>query len=730
MTLLDVALNLHDAGLCVLPAAGDGSKRPGVPSWHGYQHTRPTRERLEGMVEHASGIGAVCGAVSGGLVMIELEGRSVHLLADIDSAAKASGLKPLMDRIVAGYTETTPSGGLHWLVRTTGEAPGNLKLARDAAGLVLAETRGEGGWVVLAPSHGTTHATGKPWQMVLGGPSTIATVTPDELDAIFALFRTFDVYRPVAAPVEVKPDPFGPRAASVGTPETRASAITPGDDYANRHDWRDILAGWTELYTKSDGRTYWRRPGKDEGISASTGGAADGVDRLFVFSTSAAPFEIETPYSKFAAYTTLEHGGDYSAAARALSAAGYGEKRDPKVTASSHTGEPNERSGSSPVSDDLARRKVRLSSASGIEPLIAKWLWAKRIPLGSLALIAGREGIGKSTVGYDLAAHITRGTLLGTYEGQPRGVIVAASEDSWAHTIIPRLMAAGADLDRVWQVDVVTPEGQEVEISLPVDIDGLEVEVADKDVALILLDPLMSRLSGTLDTHKDAEVRQALEPLVGLADRTQASVVGLIHVNKSVTNDPLTQIMGSRAFAAVARSVLFVMRDPEEDSVRLLGLVKCNVGPTNIPTLMFQIESAHVADIAEGAVWSSRIEWVGETERSIADFMSAHDEPEKLTALIDEVATWLESYLTEGPKPKSVVAESGEILGYKLRTLDRAKDRLGVLSRRDGFGGGAIWALPGVNGQTGQSETSSFMPSPRGDMTVGMNDQTRTEGPI
>ena len=78
------------------------------------------------------------------------------------------------------------------------------------------------------------------------------------------------------------------------------------------------------------------------------------------------------------------------------------------------------------------------------------------------------------------------------------------------------------------------------------------------------LDPLISRLDAGLDTHKDAEVRQAHEPIVALAERTGVHITGLIHVNKSGTADPLTALMGSRAFAAVARAVLFVMEDPDE----------------------------------------------------------------------------------------------------------------------------------------------------------------------
>ena len=153
-------------------------------------------------------------------------------------------------------------------------------------------------------------------------------------------------------------------------------------------------------------------------------------------------------------------------------------------------------------------------------------------------------------------------------------------------------MAADADLTCVYRVDVVTAEGTGANLSLPRDLLALEHVVREVGAALIVLDPLLSRLDTALDTHKDAEVRIALEPLVTLADRTEAVVFGLIHVNKSSSSDVLTLLMGSRAFTAVARSVLFVMLDPEDESRRLLGQPKNNLGRTDLPTKTFRIVGA------------------------------------------------------------------------------------------------------------------------------------------
>lgn len=267
-------------------------------------------------------------------------------------------------------------------------------------------------------------------------------------------------------------------------------------------------------------------------------------------------------------------------------------------------------------------RRVRLLPASAIGVKPVHWLWDNRIPLGELTLLAGREGIAKSTIAYTLSAWITRGTMSGAVKGQQRGVIVAATEDSWEHTVIPRLMAAGADLNLVYRVDV-TDCGIEGSLILPSDIAELREVIGGARAALVLLDPLMSRLSVRLDSHKDAEVRVALEPLTALAKDTHAAVLGIIHVNKSTNADPVTTIMASRAFPAVARSVLFAVRSPEDDDSCLFGQVKNNLGPKDPRTYRYRVISQTVAETPEGPVTTGRVDWLGRSDRSVEDVTTA-----------------------------------------------------------------------------------------------------------
>ena len=312
------ALQLAKEGISVVPVSTDGSKKPAPFTWRKYQEERPTTQELMDWFGKGTqqGVGAICGAVSGNLEMLELEGRAVAAQIHIQAKdmAENSGLGELWQKIQEGYCEMTPSGGIHWLYRIAdSKTPGNQKLARrpgENGGVdVLCETRGEGGFVILAPSGGTCHPSGESWKILSGSIATIPTITFAEREALFSIFKCFDEMPKIEnIAQEVK--------------SREVNLALPGDDYNSKVTWDQILTplGWSKVYTKGEA-TAWRRPGKNEGISATTN--FNGKDNLYVFTTSTI-FESEHSYSKFAAYATLEHSGNFKAAASALRSQGYG----------------------------------------------------------------------------------------------------------------------------------------------------------------------------------------------------------------------------------------------------------------------------------------------------------------------------------------------------------------------------------------------------------------------
>lgn len=308
--------------LSTLPVRPGHDKAPAV-AWKQYQQQRASIEQVNTwFTDGAHGLGIITGTVSGRLEMLELEGRAADQVDTIRDVIDGTGLGMLWQTITSGWVEQSPSGGIHWMYRLADDGqpmPRNTKIARNSDGEVLAETRAEAGYFVAAPTPGDYHTSGNPWTLTAGGPGSIPTISMEQRDSIHAIIH---------AVLDETPTPEPARQLSAmwsdGQP-TREGDVKPGDDYEQQTSWADILepAGWTPLHTHA-GTTYWRRPGKTEGISATTGHAND-RDRLYVFTTSS-EFEAETPYTKFGAYTLLNHGGDHREAARKLAADGYGHR--------------------------------------------------------------------------------------------------------------------------------------------------------------------------------------------------------------------------------------------------------------------------------------------------------------------------------------------------------------------------------------------------------------------
>lgn len=327
----------HEAGCSVIPIRADGTKRPAV-EWKPYMSTPAYEATLRQWFAHGDlGIGVVCGAVSGQLEMLELEGRAAtgeHISAVTQQCEQRGVGDVLFDLLENGYAEWTPSGGLHLLYRISDhDVPGNTKVARRLATQaeldtnpqdkikVLAETRGEGGYVIVAPTGGSVHPTGDTWSVAAGRLGQIPTINWEQRCGLVEAVNAALDQMPIQEIVPARP------AASTLLPPR---GDRPGDQYNANADWEQILAphGW-RIHHRTLAETYWTRPGKPkvEGWSATTGYSQDGQDRLYVWSTSTV-FQSETPYSKFAAYTLLEHNGDFAAATRALAAQGWGMAKD------------------------------------------------------------------------------------------------------------------------------------------------------------------------------------------------------------------------------------------------------------------------------------------------------------------------------------------------------------------------------------------------------------------
>jgi hypothetical protein len=313
----------------------------------------------------------------------------------------------------------------------------------------------------------------------------------------------------------------------------------------------------------------------------------------------------------------------------------------------------------------------------------------------------GREGIGKSLFCAWLAAQVTTGCLPGIHYGQPRSVVYAATEDSWERTIAGRLHVAGADLTRVYRVDV-EQVGALVPLCLPRDCDALAEQINRHDVALMILDPLISAVDPRINVNQE-ELRSALEPLAALADQTGASIFGLAHFNKAGGNDALSRITGSRAFAAVARAAIAFARDPQaDDGTCVLSQVKNNLGRLDLPSLRYVVESVTVPTEEGPGQWG-RLVFTGETETHVEALLNAADSPDNSDDDQDELEEWLRSYLAlcHGSAPAAHVFQQGARLGFSKDRLKRAKKRLRITSTK---ASNWAWQLPAGPGEPGARE--------------------------
>lgn len=348
------------------------------------------------------------------------------------------------------------------------------------------------------------------------------------------------------------------------------------------------------------------------------------------------------------------------------------------------TSETDPHGGQAPSGDLVTLSTVRAEDVT--------WLWPGRLPAGKLALVDGDPSLGKSTLGLDLAAHVSTGRSWPDGTDCPAGdVVLMSAEDGIADTIRPRLDAAGANSERVHAFTSVTARGEDgTTHSRPptlADVDSLHGVVTRTHARLLIVDVLMAYLPGKVDSHRDQDVRGVLHKLAELANDTGCAVLLLRHLNKTSGGSALYRGGGSIGIVGAARAGFLVAPDPDDESGKTLVLacMKQNLAPMP-DSLNYRLETAAGTHVA-------RVAWSGQSSHGASDLLSTADAEDRSER--DEAVEWLKSYLAD----QGGTARAGDVIkaagkdGIAKTTLTRARQRAGVTSDKDGMRGGWVWSI-------------------------------------
>jgi putative DNA primase/helicase len=334
---------------------------------------------------------------------------------------------------------------------------------------------------------------------------------------------------------------------------------------------------------------------------------------------------------------------------------------------------------------------VLIACGADLAPEPVRWLWQDWLALGKLHILAGAPGQGKTTIALAIAAAVSAGGRLPDGSRPECGnILVWSGEDDPADTLLPRLIAAGADRAGCYFVQGSRIGGEVHPFDPARDMAALEEKArAIGGVKLLIVDPLVSAVTG--DSHKNTEVRRSLQPIVDLASRLDCAVIGISHFSKGgAGGDPASRVVGSIAFTAVARVVLVAAKTKNEEGEesRILARAKSNIGPDDGGFVYHIDQTEPIPGISASYVkWGKPVagtarELLAEPEQGVDECRSA----------VDAAEDFLRQLLADGLTPSSAVKTEATIAGVSWASVRRAADELGVKKQK-----GAdcwYWSLP------------------------------------
>lgn len=349
-------------------------------------------------------------------------------------------------------------------------------------------------------------------------------------------------------------------------------------------------------------------------------------------------------------------------------------------------------------------REEEIVSMETVTPRRWEWVWEKRIPRGALTIIDGVMGVGKSTLAVELAARITRGERMPFSTAQPlppSNVLFMTAEDSIDATFAQRLRAAEADLGRVkvWKgirVEIDGVKRLNTYLALDVHYGELEAAIVKERAVAIFIDVLFGYV-GTTNPYIDNEVREFLAPLVEIAERNNCAIVAIRHPRKGQSGEAAHEIGGgSVAWGAVARSVLYVAKHPEEEGLGVITPIKMNLVKDTGTAQTYRIIECFDPD---GFSYAGRVDWIEEIQMTAGQLLAGNkarvkaerqaEEPSRKWRECEDVIEAMFAGVEALPEDGGVKHLRASLVkkelvekGFSAATIDQAKRRLKIKTRK------------------------------------------------
>jgi hypothetical protein len=352
-------------------------------------------------------------------------------------------------------------------------------------------------------------------------------------------------------------------------------------------------------------------------------------------------------------------------------------------------------------------RELLITPAALIKSRRQRWLWADRIPLGTVTIFAGRGGEGKSTFALHVGAELINGNLEGDLHRQPHPFLIVSHEDDWATVMKPRLVGARANPEHVYRVAVRVVEDQithETVPALPIDVDLIRQAVEETGARMIVVDPITSTING--DMHKVADVRRALDPLAALAQELEVAVVAIMHFNKG-TGNVSDKLSGSHSFRDLARSVLLFATD-DETGQRVVSVDKSNYSAERGSSFAFNLRSVDVETDDGERTTVAQVEYLGDTDLTVADIVNRGHDDEGAAEDRNAAQAFVVDFLKNSEAMEAgagAVLKAARAAGFtdqEIKDARRRCKRPRIDSKKSSnFGAGWVWSVRVEGGNQG-----------------------------